>query len=86
MKAIIFRQHGSLDALEYVENMPMPEIGPEEVLVRVHFAALNRLDQFVVRGWKGLALELPHIPGADFSGTLVAVSYTHLTLPTSDLV
>lgn len=73
MKAIIFRQHGTLDALEYVENMPMPEIGPEEVLVRVHYAALNRLDQFVVRGWKGLELEMPHIPGADFSGTLVAM-------------
>ncbi|MFN2166824.1 MAG: zinc-binding dehydrogenase [Anaerolineae bacterium] len=73
MKAIIFRQHGTLDALEYVEDMPVPEVGPGEVLVRVSFAALNRLDQFVVRGWKGLHLELPHIPGADFSGTVVAL-------------
>ena len=73
MRAVIFRQHGSLDMLEYVEDMPVPEIGPDEALVRVHYAALNRLDQFVVRGWKGLELEMPHIPGADFSGVLVAM-------------
>lgn len=73
MKAIIFRQHGTLDNLEYVEDMPVPELGPDEVLVRVSYAALNRLDQFVVRGWKGLNLELPHIPGADFSGEIAAV-------------
>jgi NADPH:quinone reductase-like Zn-dependent oxidoreductase len=73
VKAIIFREHGGLDRLEYVEDFSVPEIGPEEVLVRVAYAALNRLDQFVVRGWKGLELELPHIPGADFSGTLVAM-------------
>jgi threonine dehydrogenase-like Zn-dependent dehydrogenase len=73
MKAVIFRQHGSLDMLEYVEDMPVPEIGPDETLVRVQVAALNRLDQFVTKGWKGLELELPHIPGADFSGVLVAM-------------
>jgi NADPH:quinone reductase-like Zn-dependent oxidoreductase len=72
MKAIIFRQHGTLDALNYVEDMPAPDLGPEDVLIRVAYAALNRLDQFVVRGWKGLNLELPHIPGADFSGTIAA--------------
>jgi alcohol dehydrogenase len=56
MKAIIFRQHGGLDRLEYVEDFPVPEIDHDEVLVRVAYAALNRLDQFVVRGWKGLEL------------------------------
>ena len=59
--------------LEYVEHMPVPELGPDDALVRVQYAALNRLDQFVVKGWKGLDLELPHIPGADFSGALVAM-------------
>lgn len=73
MKAVIFRQHGSLDELTYVEDLPVPEIGPDDALVQVAFAALNRLDQFVVRGWKGLELEMPHVPGADFSGTLVAL-------------
>lgn len=73
MKAVIFRQHGGLDRLEYVEDMPVPQLEADEALVRVAYAALNRLDQFVVRGWKGLELDMPHIPGADFSGTVAAV-------------
>ena len=73
MKAILFREHGSLDALDYVENFPVPELAPDEALIKVRYAALNRLDQFVVRGWKGLDLLLPHIPGADFSGSIVAL-------------
>ncbi|MEA3335127.1 MAG: zinc-binding dehydrogenase [Chloroflexota bacterium] len=72
MQAIVFHQHGDLDALEFVDNLPVPVIAADEVLVRVSFAALNRLDQFVITGWKGLTLEMPHIPGADFSGQIVA--------------
>lgn len=73
MRAVIFRQHGDLDVLEYVEDMPVPTIGPDDVLIQVAYAALNRLDHFVVRGWKGLNLKLPHILGADGSGTIVQV-------------
>jgi NADPH:quinone reductase-like Zn-dependent oxidoreductase len=51
----------------------MPEPGPNEVLVRVHYAALNRLDDWVRRGWKGLLLDFPHVPCSDFSGTIAAI-------------
>jgi len=74
MKAVIFRQHSpNLDVLEVVDDMPVPEIGPDEVLVRVRMAALNRLDDFVRRGWKGLNLAMPHIPGSDLVGDIAAV-------------
>ncbi len=74
MRAVIFRQHSpSLDVLEVVDDMPVPEIAPDEVLVRVRMAALNRLDDFVRRGWKGLNLEMPHIPGSDMVGDIAAV-------------
>ena len=74
MRAIIYRQHSpSLDVYEYVEDMPLPEIGPDDVLVQVAYSALNRLDDWVRKGWKGLDLEWPHIPGSDFSGVIVAV-------------
>jgi threonine dehydrogenase-like Zn-dependent dehydrogenase len=43
------------------------------VLVAVKYAALNRLDDFVRTGWRGLDLVFPHILGADFSGTIAAV-------------
>ncbi|HEY53464.1 MAG TPA: zinc-binding dehydrogenase [Caldilineae bacterium] len=74
MRAVIFREHSpSLDVYEVVDDMPTPEIGPDDVLIKVHFAALNRLDDFVRRGWRGLDLEMPHIPGSDFAGEIAAV-------------
>jgi NADPH:quinone reductase-like Zn-dependent oxidoreductase len=71
MRAVVFYQHGGPEVLQYREDIPTPEPGPDEVLVRVHYAALNRLDDFVRTGWRGLDLAMPHIPGADFAGTIV---------------
>ena len=74
MRAAIFREHSpSLDVYAVVDDMPVPAIGPADVLVRVSFAALNRLDDFVRQGWKGLDLALPHIPGSDFSGEIAEI-------------
>ncbi len=74
MRAILFRQHSPSPAVyEYSTEAPTPEPGVGEMLVRVRYAALNRLDDFVRRGWKGLNLEWPHIPGSDFSGTVAAL-------------
>ncbi len=74
MKAVIFREHSpDLDVYDVVQDMPVPEIGPDEVLIKVHYSALNRLDDWVRKGWPGLNLELPHIPGSDFAGEIAAV-------------
>ena len=73
MKAIGFYEHGeSLDVLR-VLDLPEPTPGPDEVLVRVHFAALNRLDDWVRKGWKGLNLRIPHVLGSDMAGEIVAL-------------
>lgn len=73
MRAIIFRQHSPEFNYELVDDLPTPAIGPDDVLVRVRYSALNRLDDFVRRGWKGLTLEMPHVPGSDFAGEIAAV-------------
>ena len=73
MRAIVFYQHGGPEVLQYRADIPVPQPGPGEVLVAVKYAALNRLDDFVRRGWRGLDLSFPHILGADFSGTIAAV-------------
>ncbi len=67
MRAVIFRQHGDPEVLEYAE-FPKPEPGPGEVQVRLRAAALNHVDLFVRTGWPGLRLELPHILGSDGAG------------------
>ena len=72
MRAVIFREHSpSLDAYTLSDEMPMPVVGADDVLVQVEYAALNRLDNFVRIGWKGLSLNFPHIPCSDFSGVIV---------------
>src|SRR5512147_1735065 len=72
MKAILFRQHGGPEVLEYTD-FPTPEPKPGEALVRLRAAALNRVDVFVRNGWPGLKLEMPHIPGADGAGEIIAL-------------
>jgi NADPH:quinone reductase-like Zn-dependent oxidoreductase len=72
MKAIAMRAHGGPEVLR-LEDLPEPEAGPGKVLVRVRAVALNHLDIWVRRGWPGLALSWPHVPGADVAGTVEAV-------------
>ncbi len=73
MKAVLFHQHGGPEVLKYTD-FPTPEPKPGEALVRLRAAALNRVDVFVRNGWPGLKLEMPHIPGADGAGEIVALS------------
>ena len=67
MKAIVFHQHGDLDQVDYAEA-PKPAIGPNDVLLEVKAAAFNRLDLWVLAGWPGLNLKLPHVMGSDGAG------------------
>lgn len=69
MKALVFHEHGSLEKVTY-EDLPMPEIGADDVLVEMKAAALNRLDLWVLAGWPGLNLKLPHIMGSDGAGVI----------------
>jgi NADPH:quinone reductase-like Zn-dependent oxidoreductase len=73
MKAALHRSHGGPEVLEVVE-VPDPTIGPDDVLIAVRAAALNRLD---VLQRVGPALipgfTLPHIAGMDVAGEVIAV-------------
>lgn len=69
MKAIVATKHGELSEV-VVADVPVPEIGPDEVLVQLKAAALNRLDFWVLEGWRGLNLQFPHILGCDGSGII----------------
>jgi NADPH:quinone reductase-like Zn-dependent oxidoreductase len=72
MQAIGFRQHGELEQIELLD-LPRPEPGPGEALLAIRAAALNRLDLWVLAGWPGLRLKLPHIMGCDGAGVVAAV-------------
>lgn len=72
MKALVFDRHGDLDNVRLMDR-PVPIPGSGEVLVEIHAAALNRLDLWVLEGWPGLHLKLPHIMGSDGAGIIVGV-------------
>lgn len=73
MKAVFFEQHGGPEVLKYAD-LPDPKPAPGEALVKVKAVALNHLDIWVRRGWKGLVLEMPHIGGSDIAGEIVEVN------------
>ena len=73
MKAIFFESHGELDVLKYAD-LPDPTAPAGHALIKVKAVALNHLDIWVRRGWKGLSVPMPHITGSDISGEIVSVS------------
>jgi zinc-binding alcohol dehydrogenase/oxidoreductase len=70
MKAMVLHELGGPDKLSY-EDVPEPEPGPGETVVRLHAAALNRRDLFVTQG-QYPGIDLPATPGSDGSGEVVA--------------
>lgn len=69
MKAIYIRQHGAVSDLK-VSDVPVPEIKPGEVLVKVEAAGINPSDLAGVQGRFPHAV-LPRIVGRDFAGEIV---------------
>ena len=72
MKAIYIRHHGEIDVLEY-GDLPDPVPDRGEVLVRLKVAGLNNLDLWVRRGWPGIRIKYPFIPGADGAGEVAGI-------------
>lgn len=73
MRAAVIRGYGSLDNVELIDVPAPPLTGSQAVRVRVHAAALNHLDLFVVRGLPGVTHRFPHTLGADGAGTVLEV-------------
>ena len=69
MKALCFQQHGDLNVIQY-GDVPDPVPKPGEAVVSVRACALNHLDIWVRRGWRGLKLDMPHWCGADVAGEI----------------
>ena len=67
-----------MDSYDGVENLrlgeaPDPEPGPNQVSLRVRFAALNPADAFLAQAMYPAKPALPHILGRDGVGEVVAV-------------
>jgi len=72
MKAAIIRAHGGPDVVEVAE-VPDPQPGPGEVVLKVLCAGLNHLDIWVRQGRPGTSLSGSHVLGSDAVGVVAAV-------------
>ncbi len=69
MQALYIEQHGTIENLHSVD-IPVPSIGPDEVLVEVLAAGVNPSDSVSLEGRFPQAV-LPRVLGRDFAGKVV---------------
>jgi len=71
MKAIVIHNYGGPEVLSY-EDVPIPEPGPDEVLIKIHAASVNPVDWKIREGlWKDRVKHtFPLILGWDAAGTV----------------
>jgi NADPH:quinone reductase-like Zn-dependent oxidoreductase len=86
MKALTLAAAGGIAQLG-VRELPEPDIqSPDDVLVRVHATALNRLDLFVAQGLSGTHPPFPHVVGSDGAGVVGRVGTAVRQLHAGDRV
>ena len=75
MKAVLCEQYGGPDVLQIVNELPIPQVGPNGVLVHVHASSVNPVDWKLRKGLlAGLwDLRFPVIWGCDVSGVVEEV-------------
>jgi NADPH:quinone reductase-like Zn-dependent oxidoreductase len=72
MKAVRIHSLGGPEVLT-IEEVPRPETGPGQVMVRVHAAGVNPVDWKIRQGLLGDQV-LPQTMGSDFSGVVEAAA------------
>jgi NADPH:quinone reductase-like Zn-dependent oxidoreductase len=71
MKALTLNGYDGLAPLRFAE-VPTPEPGPDDVLVKIKAASVNPVDAKIAHGYAGPSQRmLPHVLGRDGAGTVV---------------
>ncbi len=74
MRALTINAHGGVEELRYRDDLPVPALlHPHDVRVRIHAAALNRLDLFVLGGIPGVKIHDGWVVGSDGAGVVESV-------------
>jgi len=68
MKAVVIHETGGPNVLSY-EDVPEPELGDGEALIKVKAVGVNRIDVWIRSGL--YPVKLPHILGVDVAGEVV---------------
>lgn len=85
MRGVLLLGHGGLEQLQFRDDLPIPDVGPGEVLIQIGAAGFNNTDINLRTGWyskesgardaswTGTAVSFPRVQGADACGRIVAV-------------
>jgi NADPH:quinone reductase-like Zn-dependent oxidoreductase len=75
MKAVIAEQYGGVEVLEIGDDLPVPRVGPNGVLVQVHASSVNPVDWKLRQGLLHAVMPVmfPVIWGCDASGVVTEV-------------
>jgi len=85
MKAAYISKTGSPDVIQ-IGDLPTPEPGPTEVLVKVKAVAVNPIDTYLRAGAIQLELPNPYIVGCDLAGVVEKCGTEVSTLNVGDRV
>ena len=86
MKAAVFREHDKdPEKVVKIEDIEVPKLKPDEVLIKVEAASYNYNDLWAIWG-KPIKIPMPHISGTDISGTVVELGEQVTSLAKGDRV
>ncbi|CAN6482829.1 unnamed protein product [Victoria cruziana] len=72
--AWLYDEYGGIEVMKFSSSVPVPEVGDDQVLIKVAAAALNPVDAKRRQGkFKATDSPLPTVPGYDVSGVVVKV-------------
>jgi len=85
MKAIRVSEYGGPSVLK-LEEIPTPQPGPNQVLVRNHAVGVNPVDTYLRSNTDNRGPKLPYTPGSDAAGVVEAVGSGVTTVKPGDRV
>ena len=85
MKAAAFYEYGPAGAMRYTD-LPDPDVGPADVLIRVQVCGVNHSDLDSRAGTSRWPFALPMVLGAEFTGTVVEAGREAQHIRAGDLV
>lgn len=73
MKAVLLKQIGKIEDLRrnlVIEELSLPKINDDEVLIKIKYSSLNHRDLWITKGLYA-GIKLPVVLGSDCSGSIV---------------
>lgn len=72
MKAVVIDKPGGPDVLRYVEDLPLPKMKDDEILVKTEYSGINFIDTYFRSGLYP-APSLPLVLGYEGVGTVASI-------------